>query len=85
MWRKLEAHLGEDVAPEKLIAALTIALAKIWLDGPLVLGLQTTQIVLLLLSAIVAVLTVVPGRSKPLQGGLHLVLLATFVFVSIKP
>jgi len=63
----------------------TIALAKIWLDGPLVLGLQTTQIVLLVLSAIVAVLTVVPGRSKPLQGGLHLVLLATFVFVSISP
>jgi Ca2+:H+ antiporter len=63
----------------------TIALAKIWLDGPLALGLQTTQIVLLALSAIVAVLTVVPGRSKPLQGGLHLVLLATFVFVSIKP
>ena len=62
-----------------------IALAKIWLDGPLILGLQTTQIVLLVLSAIVAVLTVVPGRSKPLQGGLHLVLLATFVFVSIKP
>jgi Ca2+:H+ antiporter len=63
----------------------TIALAKIWLDGPLVLGLQTTQIVLLVLSAVVGVLTVVPGRSKPLQGGLHLVLLATFVFVSIAP
>jgi Ca2+:H+ antiporter len=63
----------------------TIAVAKIWLDGPLVLGLQTTQIVLLTLSAIVAVLTVVPGRAKSLQGGLHLVLLATFVFVSIKP
>jgi Ca2+:H+ antiporter len=63
----------------------TIALAKLWIDGPLVLGLQTTQIVLLTLSAVVAVLTVVPGRSKPLQGGLHLVLLATFVFVSIAP
>jgi Ca2+:H+ antiporter len=63
----------------------TIALAKVWIDGPLVLGLQTTQIVLLMLSAIVGVLTVVPGRSKPLQGGLHLVLLATFVFVSISP
>jgi Ca2+:H+ antiporter len=63
----------------------TIAVAKIWIDGPLVLGLQTTQIVLLALSSIVAVLTVVPGRSKPLQGGLHLVLLATFVFVSISP
>jgi Ca2+:H+ antiporter len=63
----------------------TIALAKIWLDRPLALGLGSLQIVLLLLSAIVAVLTVVPGRSKPLQGGLHLVLLATFVFVSINP
>jgi Ca2+:H+ antiporter len=63
----------------------TIAVAKIWIDGPLVLGLQNTQIVLLVLSAIVGVLTVVPGRSKPLQGGLHLVLLATFVFVSISP
>ena len=62
-----------------------IAVAKIWLDSPLELGLQTTQLVLLSLSAIVAVLTVVPGRSKPLQGGLHLVLLATFVFLSIKP
>jgi Ca2+:H+ antiporter len=63
----------------------TIALAKVWIDGPLVLGLQTTQIVLLMLSAVVGILTVVPGRSKPLQGGLHLVLLATFVFVSISP
>lgn len=62
-----------------------IAAAKIWLDGPLILGLGTTQIVLLVLSAVVAVLTVVPGRSKPLQGILHLVLLATFVVVSIRP
>lgn len=63
----------------------TIALAKLWLSGPLTLGLGSLQIVLLLITAIVAVLTVVPGRSKPLHGGLHLVLLATFVFVSIKP
>ncbi|HEX4687482.1 MAG TPA: ionic transporter y4hA, partial [Nocardioides sp.] len=62
-----------------------IALAKIWLDGPLSLGLESTQIVLLFLSALVGVLTVVPGRSKPLQGALHLVLLATFVVVSIQP
>jgi Ca2+:H+ antiporter len=62
-----------------------IALAKIWLDGPLSLGLDATQLVLLVLSAVVGVLTVVPGRSKPLQGALHLVLLATFVVVSIQP
>ena len=59
-----------------------IAVAKIWLDGPLTLGLESTQLVLLFLSALVGVLTVVPGRSKPLQGALHLVLLATFIVVS---
>ena len=62
-----------------------IAVAKIWLDGPLTLGLEPTQLVLLFLSALVGVLTVAPGRSKPLQGALHLVLLATFIVVSIQP
>lgn len=62
-----------------------IAIASIWLDGPLVLGLEPTQMVLLLVSVIVAVLTVVPGRSKTLQGFVHLVLLAAFVFLAIKP
>jgi Ca2+:H+ antiporter len=63
----------------------TIAVASIWLDGPLALGLEPMQIVLLSLSVVVAVLTVVPGRAKSLQGGVHLVLLAAFVFLSIKP
>ncbi|GAA4119729.1 ionic transporter y4hA [Nocardioides fonticola] len=62
-----------------------IAIASIWLDGPLVLGLDGTQTVLLAMSVIVSVLTVVPGRSKPLNGGVHLVLLAAYVFLSIKP
>ena len=30
-------------------------------------------------------LTVVPGRAKSLHGGVHLVLLAAFVFLAIKP
>ena len=63
----------------------TIAVASIWLDGPLALGLEPMQIVLLLISVSSAVLTVVPGRAKPLQGGVHLVLLAAFVFLTIKP
>jgi Ca2+:H+ antiporter len=62
-----------------------IAVAKIWLDGPLTLGLEPIQLVLLFLSALVGVLTVVPGRSKPLQGALHLVLFAAFIVVSIQP
>jgi Ca2+:H+ antiporter len=63
----------------------TIAVAMIWLDGPLTLGLGETQIVLLMVSVIVGVLTVVPGRAKPLNGGLHLVILAAYIFLSIKP
>ncbi len=43
------------------------------------------QIVLLAITAVVSVLTVVPGRAKPLNGGVHLVLLAAFVFLSMQP
>ena len=62
-----------------------IAVASIWLDGPLVLGLEPMQMVLLVVSVVTAVLTVVPGRAKSLHGLVHLVLLAAFVFLSIKP
>jgi Ca2+:H+ antiporter len=62
-----------------------IAVASIWLEGPLVLGLEPTQMVLLLVSVIVSVLTVVPGRSKSLQGFVHLSLFAAFVFLAISP
>ncbi len=62
-----------------------IALASIWLDGPLKLGLGDTQIVLLMLTVVVSILTLVPGRATRLQGGLHLVIFAAFVFLSINP
>lgn len=62
-----------------------IAVASIWLDGPLVLGLGPTQMVLLALTVVVSVLTVVPGRATRLQGGVHLVLLAAFVFLAVNP
>jgi Ca2+:H+ antiporter len=62
-----------------------IAVASIWLEGPLLLGLGATQMVLLALTVVVSVLTVVPGRATRLQGGVHLVLLAAFVFLAINP
>jgi Ca2+:H+ antiporter len=62
-----------------------IAVASIWLEGPLVLGLGSTQMILLALTVVVSVLTVVPGRATRLQGGVHLVLLAAFLFLSIQP
>jgi Ca2+:H+ antiporter len=63
----------------------TIAVAMIWVDGPLVLGLEPTQMVLLAITVAVATLTVVQGRAKALQGFVHLVLLATFLFLSMQP
>ncbi len=62
-----------------------IAVASIWLDGPLALGLDPIQIVLLVLSVVVSVLTVVPGRAKPLNGGVHLVLFAAYLFLAANP
>ena len=62
-----------------------IAVATIWLDGPLLLGLGATQMVLLALTVVVAVLTVVPGRATRLQGAVHLVLLAAFLFLAVNP
>ena len=62
-----------------------IAVASIWLEGPLVLGLDATQIVLLAVTVVVAILTVVPGRATRLQGAVHLVLLAAFLFLAVNP
>lgn len=63
----------------------TIAVASFWLPYRLELGLNSVQIVLLALSGVVAVLTVIPGRAKTLQGWLHLSILAAFLFLSISP
>ena len=62
-----------------------IALASIWLKGPLILGLGATQLVLFAVTVVISVLTVVPGRATRLQGEVHLVLLAAYVFLTIIP
>ncbi|WP_087873486.1 calcium:proton antiporter [Arthrobacter globiformis] len=62
-----------------------IAVASIWLEGPLTLGLGGTQIVLLILTVVVGALTVAPGRATRLQGCLHLVIFSAFVFLAMFP
>lgn len=62
-----------------------IALASIWLSGPLLLGLGPTQLVLLALTVVISMLTVVPGRATRLQGEVHLVLLAAYLFLAVIP
>ncbi|GIM97791.1 calcium:proton antiporter [Paractinoplanes toevensis] len=62
-----------------------IAIAMIWLPDPLLLGLGGTQMVLLALTVVVGTLTIVPGRANVLQGGVHLALLAAFLFLAASP
>jgi Ca2+:H+ antiporter len=62
-----------------------IAVASIWVEGPLVLGLGSTQIVLLGITAVVGGLTVLPGRATLQEGGVHLVLFAAFLFLAANP
>ncbi|MFF2203066.1 calcium:proton antiporter [Streptomyces sp. NPDC058145] len=62
-----------------------VALASVWLSGPLVLGLGATHMLLLALTVVVSSLTVVPGRATPLQGGVHLVLFAAYLELAINP
>lgn len=62
-----------------------IAVATIWLEGPLHLGLDPVQVVFLALTGIVGTLTVLPGRATLQQGGVHLVLCGAFLFLAINP
>ncbi|MFD9722891.1 calcium:proton antiporter [Streptomyces sp. NPDC059072] len=62
-----------------------IALASIWLSGPLLLGLGPTHMVLLALTVVVSALTIAPGRATLLQGGVHLVVLAAYLFLAVSP
>ncbi|MEV0116198.1 ionic transporter y4hA [Streptomyces sp. NPDC050844] len=62
-----------------------VAVASVWLSGPLVLGLGPTHMVLLALTVAVGTLTVVPGRATPLQGGVHLVVFAAYLELAVTP
>jgi len=62
-----------------------LAVATIWLDAPLELGLGATQMVLLVITVVVGALTVLPGRATVQEGGVHLVLFGAFLFLAVNP
>jgi Ca2+:H+ antiporter len=62
-----------------------VALAALWLRMPLVLGITPKDLVLLLLTVAVSTLTLTSGRTHVLQGLVHLVLFAAFLFLSLVP
>ena len=52
---------------------------------PLTLGLNATEELLLALTLIVSLLTIGTGRTTVLQGIIHLIVFATFLFLSLVP
>lgn len=63
----------------------SIAVASIWLDGSLTLGLGAKEIVLLGLTVVVTTLTVAPGRATLMQGTVHLAIFGAFLFLAVTP
>lgn len=62
-----------------------IAVASIWMSGPLELGLDPIELVLLVLTVAVGVLTVTPGRATLLQSGVHLAVFGGFLVLAVSP
>jgi Ca2+:H+ antiporter len=62
-----------------------VALAAIVLDLQLVLGLPAKEMVLLALTLLLTSMTVAAGRATVLQGTVHLVVFAVFLFLAMVP
>jgi Ca2+:H+ antiporter len=62
-----------------------VAVVSIVLGQPLALGLGVKDMVLLALTLLVGVITLGTGRTTVLQGIVHLVIFATFLFLAVVP
>ena len=62
-----------------------VVCASIFLDLPLLLGVRPKELVLLALTFMVSTLTLSTGRTHVLQGVVHLVIFAAFLFLSFFP
>jgi Ca2+:H+ antiporter len=84
MQTSLNLSLGSALASIGLTIP-AIAIASIWLDGDIMLGLGSKEIVLLVLTAVVSILTFGSGKATVLQATHHLVVFAAFIFLAIVP
>lgn len=84
MQTSLNLSLGSGLASIGLTIP-AVAIASIWLDGPITLGLGSKEIVLLALTAIISTLTFGSGKATILQGAQHLAVFAAFLFLAVVP
>jgi Ca2+:H+ antiporter len=62
-----------------------VVTVSIWLNLPLFLGLEAKDIVLLALTFVVGSITLASGRTNMMQGAVHLVIFAAFLFLALVP
>lgn len=84
MQTSLNLALGSALATIGLTIP-AVAVLSIALDLPLALGLPGTETVLLALTLLVSTLTLAGGSATVLQGAVHLVLFAAFLFLAVVP
>jgi Ca2+:H+ antiporter len=62
-----------------------VALVSVLLELPLALGLAGKDLVLLALTFVVGAITLASGRTNIMQGAVHLVIFAAFLFLALVP
>ncbi len=80
----LNLAIGSAMACIGLTVPVVVA-ATVALDLPLTLGLEPTQIALLALTFIVGAITLGSGRTNVMQGAIHLIVFAAFLFLTLVP
>jgi Ca2+:H+ antiporter len=88
--RKNRLQTSMNLALGSVLASIgltipSVAAISIVLNKPLSLGLDVKEEVLLLLSLLLCIITLGTGRTTVLQGIVHLVVFAAFLFVAIVP
>jgi Ca2+:H+ antiporter len=76
--------LGSALATIGLTIPL-VAVTSILMGLPLILGLPPIDLTLLALTLLLTSMTLVGGRATVLQGAVHLVVFATYLFLAITP
>lgn len=80
----LSLAVGSALASIGLTVSAVVA-AAVWLDLPLVLGLEAKDMALLALTVIVGAITLGSGRTNLMLGTVHLVIFAAFLFLALVP
>lgn len=62
-----------------------VVLAAVWLGLPLTLGITPKDMALLALTFLVGAITLASGRTNLMQGAVHLVVFAAFLFLTFVP